>query len=170
MATSTERARRYRAHKRGDHSLCAVERGCRTGVALAVTEPVTRDGVTAPAGLGPRGRRLWHELATVTTPPGQRVLMEEACRIADRLEQLDRVLRGDVATWVEIVHGEVETAVVVNDVLKEARRQAVALRQLVAEIRQSGVGKQMSGQQQGGSLRDQLAARRAARLANAAGS
>lgn len=107
----------------------------------------------APVGLGARGRRLWRELATAATPPAQRVLMEEACRIADRLERLDALLREHPEAW---------------EALREARQQAGALRQLVAEIRQSGVGVQ-SGPAKGGSSRDDLAARRKARLADAAG-
>lgn len=167
--TAAERARRYRKHKAGDHLLCDARR---CGVSAVV--PVTRDAVTpAPAGLGARGRRLWRELATPATPPAQRVLMEEACRIADRLERLDAILRGESDAWARFKVGEDsdEVMVVVDRVMSEARQQAVALRQLVAELRQAaGVSKPSGQQQQGGSLRDQLAARRAARLANAAGS
>jgi hypothetical protein len=47
-------------------------------------------------GLGERGRRLYGEF-TAEGPklgPAERVLLEEACRIADRCDQLDDFLRG----------------------------------------------------------------------------
>lgn len=46
-----------------------------------------------PAGLHDRGRQLWDGIGqTLDTPAGQLAL--EACRLADRLEELDRVISG----------------------------------------------------------------------------
>lgn len=70
--------------------------------------------------------------------PERRVLLEEACRIADRLDRLDALLSGDSGSWVRLVEdkGDPERQIVVVDrALAEARQQAVALKQLIAELR-----------------------------------
>jgi hypothetical protein len=97
--------------------------------------------VDAPI-LGNRGRRLWAQV-TGEGPelrPGERVLLEEACRTADRLDVLDRILRGDVDSWMRLdtitPDGSV-VRVVVNNALAEVRQQQIALKQILAELRQS---------------------------------
>jgi hypothetical protein len=146
-STAAARQRRYRAHKRGDHSLCDPERAdC---VTVTVTPSVTRDAVTsAVPELGTRGRRLWRQVTDEGTElmPGERVLLEEACRTADRLDTLDRILRGDEDAWMRfrVNQDGDEVTVVVNNVLSEVRQQQVTLKQLLAELRQSraaGAGK-----------------------------
>lgn len=170
-ATSAARQRRYRAHKRGDHSLCDPARCSPDSVTPSPVTVVTRNSAIAtPAGLGTRGRRLWRDVVAEGEPgPAAQVLLEEACRIADRLDRLDAVLSGDRDAWMRfhVSDDGAEVTVVVDKPLSEARQQAVALRQLVAELRQ-GTAEKPSGQE--GSIVDQLAARRAARLADAAGS
>jgi hypothetical protein len=132
-----ERQRRSRAHRKGDHSLCDPAR-CHGGdVTPGVTKPVTP---RAPQ-LGTRGRKLWDQvLAEGALQPGERVLLEEACRTTDRLDRLDRLLRGDEDVWLRF-HSLNEDGsivrVVVNNLLAEARQQQVALKQLLAELRQS---------------------------------
>ena len=138
MATAAERQRRYRAHKRGDHTLCDPNRGC-NGV-TPVTGGSAGSGPAAPTGLGARGHRLWAALAESIPGPAHLVLVEEACRIADRLDRLDRALADSTdAAWMrfQVNEGGTEVTVVVDRVLAEARQQAVALKQLVAELRQS---------------------------------
>jgi hypothetical protein len=165
--SDADRARRSRAHRKGEHHLCDPAR-CSSADGVTVTEPVTnvtRDGVT----LGPTGDRLWRELGGDKLTGGRRNLAIEACRIADRLDKLDRLLRGDAQDWLEIVEtrGNPERQeLVINAPLAESRQQATALKQIVAELRQSG-GVSQAGQ--GGSILDQLAAKRAQRLANPAG-
>lgn len=165
-ATNAERQRRYRAHKRDDHTLCDPSR-CPDATSVTVTQPVT--GVTRNTErLGPVGSRLWRELNGDRATAGQRVLTLEACRIADRLDKLDRLLSGDADNWVSLVEvkGDPDRQeVVIDKPLAEARQQATALKQIVAELRQSGTEKPATG----GSVLDQLAARRAQRLANTAG-
>lgn len=138
-ATAAERQRRYRAHKRGDHSLCDPDRAdCAT---VTVTPNVTRHGVTPAAiDLGNRGRRLWRQIADEgDLKPGERVVLEEACRTADRLDTLDRILRGDDDAWMRfrVNQDGDEVTVVVNNVLAEVRQQQVTLKQLLAELRTS---------------------------------
>lgn len=89
-----------------------------------------------------RGVTLWRGMNGDAMPPAQRVLLEEACRIADRLDQLDALLSGDARSWVSLVEdrGDPERQVVVIDrPLAEARQQATALKQLIAEIRAAGL-------------------------------
>lgn len=143
-ATAAERQRRYRAHKAGDHSLCPPGReDCAT---VTVTPPVTRNAVTPDVPeLGGRGRRLW--LATTEDWPDltsrERVLLEEACRAADRLDVLDRILRGAADDWLRF-HAANEDGsivkVVVNGALMEVRQQQTTLARLLAELRQSRAG------------------------------
>ncbi len=98
--------------------------------------------------------------------------MEEACRIADRLERLDAILRGDSDLWARfsVSQDGDEVTVVIDRAMAEARQQAVALKQIVTELRQATSAAQESSGQQQGSLRDQLAERRKTRLADASGS
>lgn len=166
-SAAAERQRRYRAHNRGDHSLCLPERDCRAGsdtVTSPVTATVTRDEPT-------RGRRLWDDMGGDALTGGRRVLLEEACRIADRLDRLDAILAGSSEDWLSFVETKGmpdRQEIVIDKPLAEARQQATALKQLIAELRQ---GESAGGEQdQGGSILDELAAARAKRLADAAGS
>jgi len=116
-----------------------------------------------------RAERLWREEGGDRLTGARRALLEEACRIADRLDKLDRLLSGDAADWLTLVEdrGDPERLVVVIDrPLAEARQQATALKQIVSELRQ---GAAASRPEMGGGVLDQLAARRAARRANTAG-
>jgi hypothetical protein len=91
-----------------------------------------------PAGLAARGRRLWrdlHEIASFDT--AQRVLVEEACRMADRLDRLDAILRGEereLVTVVSDLNGE-PVRLAVDAVLSEARQQQNMLKQLLVALR-----------------------------------
>lgn len=88
---------------------------------------------------GGRGAKLWLDLSGDVLPPGQRVLLEEACRIADRLDKLDRMLAGDATDWIGLVEkrrGDPEVLeVTIDRPLAEARQQQLALKQLLAEMR-----------------------------------
>lgn len=147
-STAAQRQRRYRAHRRGDHSLCPPGRADCVAVTAenGVTPPVTASRVTdSGRNLGERGRRLWQDVtkAGPELTPSEQVLLEEACRTADRLDQLDRILRGDEDCWVSL-HSVNEDGsivkVVLNQALAEARQQQTTLKQLVAELRQSRGG------------------------------
>jgi len=137
MALSTvERQRRSRRHRRGDHGICDPLRcpaACpeALGVAVtAVTETVTES----------RGQRLWRQMTTPGHPlsPAVLVLLQETCRIADRLDRLHAHLEG--GTWLEWVASGADgtrVTVVVDGLLAETRHHAVALKGLVTELRQS---------------------------------
>lgn len=102
-----------------------------------------------------------------TLDPLRRTLLEEACRLADRLDRLDATLTGEDA-WLHFQANDdgSEVTVIVDKALAEARQQAVALKQIVSEFRQSTAAPTTAKE---GSVLDQLAARRKTRLADAAG-
>ena len=151
MAVSdAERARRHRRHRRGDHTACSPERcegAPRPGPAVTVRDTAPEgDGVTdrdsAPPSTptppprterGQRGRELWDGLSP-GLPPGQRVLLDEACRIADRLDRLDHMLT-DRDTWLDVITSDDgDVRLVIDGLLAETRQQATALRGLIAEV------------------------------------
>jgi hypothetical protein len=175
--TPAERQRRSRAHRRGDHSLCELGRcdavtAAVTAVTSADVTPDVTAGPLAPPDLDARGRWLWAQLsAGDPPPPEQQVLIAEACRIADRLDRLDALLR-DEDTWarLQVPDNAAETGevrLVVNAAIGEARQQALALKGLAAELRAAKATGRTPAKE--GSVLDQLAARRATRRANATG-
>lgn len=81
------------------------------------------------------GDRLRESLARDGDPYELTVLITEACRIANRLDQLDRLLSGDAELWLHLVESRGDVEVRVDNALPEARQQANVLRQLLAEIK-----------------------------------
>lgn len=80
---------------------------------------------------------MWREsLAIWSLTPAHLVLLEEACRIADRLEVLNAIIlratgdgNGDLGQFADI-----------TGLLAESRQQSGALKALLAEIRQGQYG------------------------------
>lgn len=99
------------------------------------------------------------------------VLVEEACRIIDRLDHLHQVESGKSA-WIELLHfrtsqdDEQEIHVVIDHVVSEARQQALALKTIMTHL---GVGKaDMSWTKKAVDPIDEIAQRRADRTASTA--
>lgn len=94
-----------------------------------------------PPGLGPRGSRLWREMTgSGSLTPAHLVLLEEACRLADRLDWLDSILqRAFMPVKADDGDDEGESPAI-GPLLAEARQQQTAFRGLVAEIRQAQKG------------------------------
>lgn len=90
-----------------------------------------------PIGLGARGRRLWREMhALVEFNPAETVLLEEACRMADRLARIDATLRGKSEfVRLRVDEADGDAVFVVDALLSEARQQANVLKQLIAALR-----------------------------------
>jgi hypothetical protein len=83
-----------------------------------------------PADLGDSGRALWDELLSSFEFDAQDVaLVLEACRVKDRLEALDAVVRADGVT-VESPQG-----VKAHPALVEARQQEITLTRIIASLR-----------------------------------
>ena len=108
----------------------------------------------APKGLAPRGRRLWKAiLETNDLDPAQTVMLEEACRTADRLEKLDELLRGEVDSWASLVadiHGDDTYELKIDGALSESRQQQNILKQLLAALRLPDEASGKRPQQRGG--------------------
>lgn len=69
-----------------------------------------------------------------TRGPDETALIVEACRLVDRLDQLDAALRGDA--WMDLAESTSGRLVVVVDgAASEARLTAGALKGIVAELR-----------------------------------
>lgn len=162
------RKRRSRKHRDGDHSLCLPGR-CKAVVEVPVLPQVVEPVEVREVALGETGARLWQELTAGGEPgPLQRVLLVEACRIADRLDSLDRQLHGH--DWLRFRHDEsgAEVTVHVDRVLAEAREQASTLRGIVADLVKA-LGSAKPEKPKGGGVLADLAARRAVRSAQASG-
>lgn len=100
--------------------------------------------MVSPGGLGERGSALWVSLGQVEgTPAG--VLALEACRTADRLDELSSIIAGKGV--LELMQfrrmdqhgdGSPECPVVIevkfDNVLGEARQQQNALRQMLVSL------------------------------------
>jgi hypothetical protein len=93
--------------------------------------------VRAPTGLRAGGKALWQAITgehDLDAP--QLVQLEEACRAKDRLDQLDRLLRGDVDTWVEVVTDRgTPVSLRIDSALSRANDTANLMKQLLAALR-----------------------------------
>lgn len=178
MATSAERQRRYRRHLKGDHTLCDPGRGCAEPAPPppSIADEPAAEGTAADQApsadaqrLGARGAALWQAMHDVGLGPAHRVLLEEACRLADRLDRLDAMVEGR-EEWIRLrSRDEDQTTyvVVVDGLLSEARQHATTLRGLVAELRAAlpkTPARPSAPKQKGGlgDLSSRIAARRAA--------
>ena len=91
-----------------------------------------------PESLGAGGQALWHGIAdSFELMPEQLVQLEEACRAKDRLDKLDRVLRGDADVWTSIACDYEGTPISLNvaPALTQANATANLLKQLLAALR-----------------------------------
>jgi hypothetical protein len=110
----------------------------------AAPEVVEVDADQTPAGLHDRGRALWAALGQdLATPAGQVAL--EACRAADRLDELDSIIAGKgvlhlmrfrvgESWWDDDREEHVHVTVGFQSVLAEARQQQANFKTLLAEI------------------------------------
>lgn len=97
----------------------------------------------APKGLGTRGKRLWREITEEhELDPMQTVMLEEACRCADRLDKLEEKLSGREDAWVHLrtraesmADEGVTIDLVIDGALSEARQQQNVFKQLLASLR-----------------------------------
>lgn len=113
-----------------------------------------------PDSLAAGGVALWTALATDAMPEHLVALLTEACRARDRLDKLDRILAGDVGTWLELradFDGD-STYVHVDGALLKANTTAGVLKNLLDKI-PAPAAKPAAKTGEGTAL-DQLAARR----------
>lgn len=118
--------------------------------------------VDVAAELGPRALALYDEYGeAVAGLPLHRVLLDEVCRMADRLDRMQSILKGDRQAWLHFLHDALESVgddwpddvpevkVNISAIAVEARQTAIAIKQLVGEIRQA-TGKKQAGAGQDG--------------------
>lgn len=134
---------------------------------VAASLPLEQQQVAAERGFGPRGAELWSAMEGLELGPAHRVLLVEACRLADRLDRFDRVLTG--GKWFfDRRDDDDRVEVVIDAVLSEARQHAQALKALVSELEpRPKVGSSPVPQVNGGAGIADLAARIAARRSGA---
>lgn len=96
-----------------------------------------------PDGLHDRGRALWSVLGQqLDTVAGQVAL--EACRTADRLDELDRIIAGKGvlnlmrfrvgSDWADDLVRSVDITVTFDGVMSEVRQQAALFAKLLGEV------------------------------------
>lgn len=92
----------------------------------------------APATLGPAGAALWRAIdADHALDAVQLAQLEEACRAKDRLDGLDRILRGDIDRWTVDYHDadHERCALRIDSALGKANETANLMKQLLAALR-----------------------------------
>ena len=95
-----------------------------------------------PTGLKVRGRRTWKAMAEGGMATEQVLLLEEVCRTADRLDELDELLRGK-GSWFDLVEqaeGSGVGTVVIDRALSEVRQQQNVFKQMLVTVRQLAPG------------------------------
>lgn len=93
----------------------------------------------APVGLRSGGRALWRSITDEhdDLDAAQLAQLTEACRAKDRLDQLDLLLRGSVATWAEVyttADGK-PVSLRIDAALQRANDTANLMKQLLAALR-----------------------------------
>jgi hypothetical protein len=135
----------------------------RLGIASVPLAAEQRAAAQPAESFGPRGTRLWDEMSAereALSPP-ERLLLEEACRAADRLDKLDDFLTGRGDVWLRFRAANEDGSVVrvvVDRALSEVRQQADTLRGIVADLVRKQVVKSAEEPEASGS--DDLASRR----------
>ena len=84
------------------------------------------------------GSALWDAITSEhDLDQAQIVQLTEACRMKDRLDQMDALLRGDVSTWASIDVGDDgrPAVLVINSALDKANTTANVMKQLLAAMR-----------------------------------
>ena len=86
---------------------------------------------------GPGGQRLWDAItAAHELDAQQEVQLTEACRMKDRLDKLDELLRGDVGAWATIEDFDGRPSeLVISSALDKANTTANVMKQLLAAMR-----------------------------------
>mgnify|MGYP007005129818 CR=1 FL=1 len=94
--------------------------------------------MNAPTGLAAGGKRLWDAITEAhELDPAQVVQLEEACRAKDRLDKLDKILRGDAESWMQLVHDArtEDYEIKIDAALAQANATANLMKQLLAAMR-----------------------------------
>ena len=103
--------------------------------------------------LGDRGKRLFKEMTKQypNLDPIQNELLTEACRIADQLETLHNITRGQAEAWafVKMPRQGGTIKVEIDNVVSTQRQLQLALKNITATLTVAGEGSGV-GQEEGG--------------------
>jgi hypothetical protein len=91
-----------------------------------------------PEGLAQGGRTLWKSIVDENELDAtQKVQLLEACRAKDRLDRLDKILRGDTDTWARLTHNlrTEDYELKIDAALTQANATANLMKQLLAALR-----------------------------------
>jgi hypothetical protein len=92
------------------------------------------------AALGQRGQAIWDAYDATGLAAGHRALVHEAARLADTLDKLQLLAAGDIEVWASLVTNDgTEFTLEVNGVLAEIRNQQSVFKNVMLEIRQTGL-------------------------------
>lgn len=125
-----------------------AKNGASTGAKTAPRRARAASSGRKRAKIGPAagwGERIRADLTKKGDPPAIAMLITQAARCADRLEALDRVLRGDAANWLRLeaaalvdrdgkVPARVTVELKIDDALREERQQSKLLSTLFSDI------------------------------------
>lgn len=121
--------------------------------------PPRKKADAVPAGLGVAGTELWSSITKERTlDAASKVLLVNACRIADRLDDLDREIDGRLISFNQ--RGDE----VINPLISEHRQQYTTLANILSKM---GLG-ELPKPQAAASNWDELEKRRADRAARQA--
>jgi hypothetical protein len=96
--------------------------------------------VDKPQNLGARGETLWDNVTAATDfDAAGYALLEDACRTADIIDNLEYMLRADEGDWLRVIEKSVDAdqrLLVLNiaPLLGEIRQQRLAMRQLMSQL------------------------------------
>lgn len=130
----------------------AMPSGFRRG-AMPVREVELMATGKVPTGLGVGGCALWRAITEDhDLDAAQQVTLLEACRLKDRLDKLDELLRGDIDTWATLVHNlrTEDYELKVDQALGAANSSANLMKQLLAALRLPDATSGKRPQQRGG--------------------
>jgi hypothetical protein len=95
-----------------------------------MTSTNTTPRAPASAALGAPGRTLWREItSSIDFDPQELAVLVEACRVKDRLDILDGVIRADGVTVAS------PQGLKAHPALTESRQQQLTLARLLAALR-----------------------------------
>lgn len=106
-----------------------------------------------PAGLAHGGAALWRSIVKEhVLDQVQLVQLTEVCRMKDRLDKLDLILRGDVETWAALTHRTLteDYELHIDAALVQANSTANQMKQLLAALRLPDKATGKRPQQRGG--------------------
>jgi phosphate uptake regulator len=163
------RQARHRRHRKGDHSMC-LETSCE---AARPAEDAEQSVEPAKSEFGTAGQAIWDgTLVYGELTETQRTLLRQVCRMADRMDELHEQIRDNA-----------DDLGTVKWLMRESRQTAIAMKNIVGELRMSGAAggrapEQPGADNEGGDTGGpsgkgpgigDLTARIAARIAQAAG-